>query len=174
MPLYLYIARHTMNAQVMHTGGVTRSRVCMWPSLCSGTLLCCAVFAHTITFVSAQYTGMNIAAGDVHSCALLDSGQALCFGYGLFGQLGSDATAYIGNDPSRPTASGIVQLPVNRTALSISAGGDHTCVVLDTGQALCFGHGADGQLGSDATANKPELAPQVHSTRSHQAISTHP
>ena len=90
------------------------------------------------------------AAGNGHTCVVLDDGRALCFGGGSYGRLGSDATDNIGDSPSRPTASGIVKLPQGTRAVAISAGDFHTCAVLDDGRALCFGDGASGRIGSDA------------------------
>ncbi len=59
----------------------------------------------------------------------------------------------MGDHPGRPLSGGIVQLPANHTAESISAGISHTCAVLDDGQAVCFGLGSNGRLGTLSTVD---------------------
>ncbi len=91
-----------------------------------------------------------ISAGNGHSCALLDDGSASCWGRDNVGQLGDDALIA---DKSTPVA---VALPVGRRAVAISAGGFHTCAVLDDGSARCSGNDLSGQLGDDAVlVSKP-------------------
>jgi len=38
-------------------------------------------------------------------------------------------------------------------ALGVSAGGEHSCVILPDGRAVCFGAGGDGRLGNEATGD---------------------
>lgn len=40
-----------------------------------------------------------------------------------------------------------VDLGTNRTALSVAAGGERTCAILDDGSLKCWGRNAGGQLG---------------------------
>ena len=44
-----------------------------------------------------------------------------------------------------------MDLGEGRTAVAISAGGAHTCAVLDNGKLRCWGNGGSGQLGRGNT-----------------------
>jgi cysteine-rich repeat protein len=94
--------------------------------------------------VAVGGTVVQIAAGDAHTCALLDTGAVRCWGRGYSGRLGYGNTNNIG-DNETPTSVGDV--PVGGTVVQIAAGGEHTCAVLDTGAVRCWGYGFLGRLG---------------------------
>ncbi len=96
-------------------------------------------------------TAVAIAAGDLHTCALLDNGAVRCWGYGGDGRLGYPHAGSIG-DNETPEAVGPVDLGPGRTAKAITAGADHTCAVLDDGSVRCWGYGGTGALGYANTA----------------------
>lgn len=115
-------------------------------------------------------TARAIAAGEFHTCAVLDNGQLLCWGFNASGQLGYGGTADVG-DNEVPGAAG----PVNvggRTAVAVSGGTGHTCVVLDDGSVKCWGFGANGRLGYGNSTNSTSAAaaPAVSLGRPAQAI----
>ena len=93
-----------------------------------------------------------IAAGDFHTCAILDDGSMRCWGFGTSGQLGNGATANVGDDEA-PAAAGVVALPAGRAARAVAGGAGHTCAILDTGAVSCWGFGANGRLGYGSSAN---------------------
>lgn len=98
-------------------------------------------------------SALAISAGNAHTCAIVVGGAVLCWGYGLDGRLGYGSTANAGDDPSTtPAQIGAVNLG-GHTAVAISAGFRNTCARLDTGNVLCWGYGADGQLGYCSTSN---------------------
>ncbi|CDZ78631.1 Cell cycle control protein [Legionella massiliensis] len=85
-----------------------------------------------------------ISAGGSHTCALLDTGAVKCWGWNLLGQLGSTINNQNFNANNIPLdvqtlSSGVV---------AISAGGNHTCALLDTGAVKCWGSNTSGQLGA--------------------------
>lgn len=99
------------------------------------------------------HQAVAIGSGQAHTCALLDSGQVDCWGWGTNGRLGYGATANVGDSPaSEPGVVGPVDLG-GHTAVAIAAGDAHTCARLDDGNILCWGYGASGQLGYCNTAN---------------------
>jgi len=98
-----------------------------------------------------------VTAGGGHSCALDLAGQIWCWGRGDRGEIGDGAAT----DQPLPTA---IPLPDGVAAVSVSAGGSHTCAVDRAGQLFCWGANDRGQLGtgtpgSDVTA--PRLTTNV-------------
>jgi len=96
--------------------------------------------------VGANGKVIALAAGDYHSCAVLDGGTVRCWGYGNEGQLGYATRNMVGDDET-PAAAGPVNVGAGRTATAITAGGNHTCAILDTGSVRCWGLSEFGQLG---------------------------
>ena len=87
-----------------------------------------------------------ISAGLAHACAILDNGKVRCWGQGALGRLGYGNVNDIG-DNELPGFAGPVDIGTDRKAVAISSGGEHTCVILDTGKVRCWGDAADGRLG---------------------------
>jgi alpha-tubulin suppressor-like RCC1 family protein len=96
--------------------------------------------------LGAGRTAKAIAAGAAHTCAILDTNGVVCWGANDLGQLGYGNLATIGDDETAGSA-GPVSLGAGRTAVAITAGGAHTCAILDNGGVLCWGFGQSGQLG---------------------------
>ena len=94
--------------------------------------------------VNVGGTVVQIAAGDQHTCALLDTGNVRCWGRSDFGGLGYGPTGNIG-DNETPASVGDVN--VGGTVVQIDAGQHHTCALLDTGHVRCWGSGSVGRLG---------------------------
>ncbi|MGY8699083.1 MAG: RCC1 domain-containing protein, partial [Candidatus Poseidoniales archaeon] len=90
-------------------------------------------------------TAVAVDAGEKHTCAILDTGSLMCWGRDHRGQLG-DGAGY--NDRHSPA---YVELPTGRTAVSIVAGKEHSCAILDNRSMMCWGLGNLGQLGNGGT-----------------------
>jgi len=86
---------------------------------------------------------MQLAAGDLHTCALLADGAVRCWGTNAFGTLGYPAAGNIGDDET-PAAAGPVD--VGGPVSAIAAHGA-TCALLDGGDVGCWGWGDHGRLG---------------------------
>ena len=93
-------------------------------------------------------TAKSISVGADHSCVILNDDSLKCWGDGDDGVLG------LGNSQNRGDDLGEmgdnlpnVQLGTGRTALSVSAGVAHTCVLLDNYQMKCWGSNGEGRLG---------------------------
>jgi alpha-tubulin suppressor-like RCC1 family protein len=87
---------------------------------------------------------VQIAAGFNHTCALLDSGRVRCWGSNTSGQLGYGNTNNIGDDESAGAGG---DLDIGGNVKQISAGGNHTCVLLTDDSIRCWGVGLFGVLG---------------------------
>src|SRR5262249_41040713 len=72
-----------------------------------------------------------IAAGPVHTCALLSTGTVRCWGANESGELGNSTTT---DSPSPVSVTGIT------TATAITTGSNHTCALLGDGSVTCWGH----------------------------------
>ncbi len=91
----------------------------------------------------------SIAAGGNHTCAVMSSGAAKCWGDNYQGQVGDNSST------TRRTPVDVVGLESGVS--SISAALAHTCAVTTTGAAKCWGYNANGQLGINSTTTR--LAP---------------
>ena len=95
----------------------------------------------------------SISAGSAHTCAIREDGSLICWGHDSYGQLGNGGNGFWDNSPGSqlsPPLDSALDLGPNRTALEVSAGHEHTCAILDTGDVKCWGKGDRGQLGSGA------------------------
>ncbi len=85
-----------------------------------------------------------VSAGLLHTCALTDGGEAYCWGWGAYGQLGNGGTS----NADVPAA-----VLGGHTFESISAGGGHTCGIAVSGDTYCWGFNLNGQLGDGTNEN---------------------
>jgi len=92
---------------------------------------------------ATKYTA--IATGSFHTCALTTTGKVYCWGNGEYGQLGNGESGLEAYDsvpvPVVDPTSGAVQFT------SITTGNSFTCGATTSGQAYCWGHYSEGQLG---------------------------
>jgi cysteine-rich repeat protein len=93
---------------------------------------------------------VQLAAGEWHTCALLETGAVRCWGYGGAGQLGYGHTSNIGEDETPATAGDV---PVGGVVVRLAVGAWHTCALLETGAVRCWGRGQEGQLGYGSTSH---------------------
>ena len=91
-------------------------------------------------------TARAISAGLGHTCVVLDNAAVRCWGFGDDGRLGYGKPDTIGDDET-PASVGSVDLGAGRSARAVSAGGTHTCALLDDGSVRCWGFASIGQLG---------------------------
>ncbi len=83
----------------------------------------------------------KLDVGDAHGCALRDDGTMLCWGNNEYGQLGD------GTSTNRLTPVPVLGLPADKKILDFSAGGNHTCAILEDKSLWCWGRNKEGQLG---------------------------
>ena len=98
---------------------------------------------------------VEISAGQAHTCAILDDGGVKCWGGNSYGQLGLGDTQDRGDGPGEMgDALQAVSLGTGRTATAVSAGGQHTCALLDDATVKCWGSGQAGRLGTGAVDSR--------------------
>ena len=100
--------------------------------------------------VAVGGTVVQIAAGEEHTCALLDGGAVRCWGEAERGQLGYGNTEDVGDDETPVTAGNV---DAGGTVVQIVTGAWHTCALLKDGAVRCWGRGDEGQLGYGNTAD---------------------
>jgi alpha-tubulin suppressor-like RCC1 family protein len=98
----------------------------------------------TTSGMSGQVT--SIAAGYEHTCAVA-GGEAFCWGYNNFGELGGkQASKALVSIPAAVYSSGVLK---GLTIQSVSVGTFHSCA-LAAGRVFCWGSDALGELGTGA------------------------
>lgn len=96
----------------------------------------------------------QLSPGSDATCALLPQGKVQCWGYGLYGQLGNEATQ---NQPSPVDVIGL-DGPVSR----LFAGGGHFCALFSEDRsAKCWGRNNYRQIGGGSTTNSQTTAIDV-------------
>ena len=95
----------------------------------------------------------DVAAGAVRTCAIRTSGEALCWGNNEAGRLGTGH-----EDRHIPTPTPVVGLA---DAAMITVRGSHACAIRTSGQAVCWGWNASGQLGDGTQEDRTGPTP-VH------------
>jgi cysteine-rich repeat protein len=96
-----------------------------------------------------------LAAGDLHTCALLADGAVKCWGRNSMGQLGLGDTEDRGDQVGEMgDALPAVDLGTGKRAVAITAGDEHTCALLADGSLKCWGANSFGQLGLGDTVNR--------------------
>lgn len=89
---------------------------------------------------------LQVAAGELHSCAKKPEGTVKCWGDDSQGQTGTGG---------KVADAGVILSPVTvdgvDDAVDIAAGRSHTCVARKTGKVSCWGFNLDGQLGNGET-----------------------
>jgi len=95
-------------------------------------------------FLGAGRTAVAVSTGGSHTCSILDNAELKCWGNGGHGKLGYDSTDNQG-DSAGDMASLVaclvaINLGAGRTAVAVSAGGAHTCAILDNAELKCWGY----------------------------------
>ena len=90
----------------------------------------------------------SLTAGIFYTCALLNDGNAKCWGHGNYGTLGYGNTNSKGDIPNEMGYNlTAIDLGTGKTAVQLVAGQAHTCALLNDGSATCWGYGYYGRLG---------------------------
>ncbi|MEM7415426.1 MAG: hypothetical protein AAF389_08015 [Gemmatimonadota bacterium] len=139
----------TLVAGSSHTCGISQGEVLCWGGNSQGQL---GTGDADDRLSPAAVTGLpgrptDLAAGAVHTCALVDGGRVFCWGQNRSGQLGSGTTQGT-NQP--------VEVSGGQRFVSISAGGAQTCGRTADGADYCWGLNQGGQLGDGTRTSRSE------------------
>jgi alpha-tubulin suppressor-like RCC1 family protein len=106
----------------------------------------------TVRLPEGQHlTGVqSLAAGDLHNCALMTSGELRCWGNNSAGQLGNGTTT---NQPAAVGVRAWLGGP-SLTGVQALALGRRSCALLSGGDLRCWGGNSDGQLGDGTMTNQ--------------------
>lgn len=95
--------------------------------------------------------GRLISAG-VHTCRIIQGGQAYCWGWNDLGQLGAESGENCGGDV--PCSTTPLAVAGDLRFVQISAYSYHTCGIATGGEAYCWGHNDFGQVGDGTTTDR--------------------
>ena len=121
---------------------------------------------HTVTGQTTHFSTYGVVAfetfsqvsiGGGHVCGVTPAQDIYCWGRNQFGELGSPSAQSCASQggapfPCTPTptlVSGGIKF------LSVTAGQTHTCGLAVSGDAYCWGAGAEGALGDGSLSNQP-------------------
>jgi alpha-tubulin suppressor-like RCC1 family protein len=91
----------------------------------------------------------GVAAGSLHTCALMDDGSVRCWGRNNVGQLGQGNTTDIGDDSGEHP----VTVPLPASVVALTTGGNFTCALLQGGELRCWGYGVEGNMAQGNQGN---------------------
>src|SRR2546423_2934772 len=134
--------------------GVASTDVC--PSLTVGRVLACSAQP---LLVSGGIRFKTIDAGWRHNCGLTAQGEAFCWGWNLYGQLGAASAETCLSDGlnSNPCSTTPVRVSGDLRFKSISAGFWQSCGLTDDEQTYCWGNNALGTFGNGSTTSSPNI-----------------
>ncbi len=120
--------------------------------------------------VLANGSWANLTAGRAHTCGVNDTGQLLCWG--------SNVTGEIGQESGVPMADTPVAVGNDVDWVKVSAFWEHTCGLKRSGNVRCWGQNEQSQLGNpDAGAQVfgqgqayPQLAQDIAVGRAHTCL----
>ena len=130
-----------------HTCGISGEQVLCWGDNSFGQLGDGSTQSRTrpTAVVDLPAPPIRLAAGAVHTCALVAGGVAYCWGQNVHGQLGD------GTNGNRATPS---QVAGELTFASLFAGGALTCGFTTDASQYCWGLNQTGQLGDGTRDNR--------------------
>lgn len=125
------------------------------------------VVAVDATGVLNGKTLVDVATSDYNTCVLDTAGQAYCWGYNYYGQVGNATT----NTELSPVSVDMTGMN-GEVFTEIQAGQDFICGVSDVGNVWCWGYNGDGALG-DGTYTNRSVPTQIDRTNAGSIVFTH-
>ena len=104
----------------------------------------------TLALLPSSKEAVMIDVGISHTCAVMSDGSMYCWGLNANGQL-ADGTTTFQKIPIQSV------LPQGKSAVLVTTGEAHTCVLTDDTMIHCIGSNSDGQLGDGTTNSRTTL-----------------
>jgi alpha-tubulin suppressor-like RCC1 family protein len=101
---------------------------------------------------------VQLSAGELHTCALLDDATVRCWGVNVDGQLGTGDEQSVGDDE---VPASVPPVDVGGAVRQVAAGEHHSCALLDGGAVRCWGLGTNGLLGTNDFTSVGDDEPPV-------------
>ncbi|CAE7632291.1 UVR8, partial [Symbiodinium necroappetens] len=120
--------------------------------------------------LGADFTVSQLTAGIFHTCALSSDGEVKCWGGNQYSQLGGSA-GNIGDQPGTMGTS-LAPMELGSKATYIAAAGGHSCAVLESGAAVCWGANWNGQLGLGSTQAFGQNSSEMGANMPHVPLGT--
>ncbi len=112
---------------------------------------------------------LQIAAGSLHTCAILDNSSVKCWGNNDYGQLGLGDTTARGSG-SGDMGNGLAAVDLGASAIEISSGFQNSCARLVNGKVKCWGFNMFGQLGLGDTSARGDSSGEMGSVLSYISL----
>jgi alpha-tubulin suppressor-like RCC1 family protein len=130
-----------------HSCGTSGTFIFCWGSGDDGKLGDGTATNRTVpTLVAGNLNFAAVAAGDLFTCGLTNTGAAYCWGQNVRGELGTGGSVQNQFSPA-PVAGGL-------TFSRITAGSGFACGVTPFGDGYCWGLNTSGQLGDGTTIDR--------------------
>lgn len=100
---------------------------------------------------------LQVSTGALHTCALRESGDVVCWGSSANGRLGFGSELPMGDPTNELTLSNVLLDDANgdaRTITQIASGANHTCALDSLGDIYCWGDNSQGQIGDGAETSR--------------------
>ena len=97
---------------------------------------------------------VSVSAGLHHTCALRKTGGVVCWGANDQGELGRNSYT----EATTPVYTAGTH-SISSTGQEVVAGFHHTCALLTSGEALCWGENNNGRLGNGSTSGSNPNSP---------------
>jgi alpha-tubulin suppressor-like RCC1 family protein len=113
-----------------------------------------AVKASPVQVASLGTGAVQVAAGNVHTCARKQGGTLWCWGHNEYGQLGDGTTGGVACSGSVCKPVPVQVTGLGASVVEVSTGDGHTCARKQDGTLWCWGRNTYGALGTGMTGWK--------------------
>jgi alpha-tubulin suppressor-like RCC1 family protein len=107
------------------------------------------------TLVTGDHRFRQISVGSTHTCGTTTEGTVLCWGLNTSGQLGTSTEAEACGSTELACAARPLPITSALRFRMVTAGGQHTCAIAESGAGYCWGANGVGQVGNGSSVDQP-------------------